>query len=127
MEKKEISTDLVAKPFGIFSQGMQAGNLIFASGQVARNVQGELVGMGDIKAQTRQCLENLQAVLQAAGATMNDVVKVTMFVTNMDHLMEIHEVRALYFQPPYPASTLIQVSRFTNKDFLIEVEAIAVV
>lgn len=106
---------------------MRAGNLIFVCGQVSRNVRGELVGKGDIKAQTRQCIENLQSVLQAAGSTLNDVVKVTVFVANMGHLMEIHEVRAAYFHPPYPVSTLVQVSRFTDADSLIEIEAIVAI
>ena len=86
-----------------------------------------LVGLGDIRAQTRQTLENVKAVLEAAGATMDDVVKVTVFVTNVaEHFSQIHEVRAEFFEKDYPASTLVEVKALANKDLLIEIEAIAV-
>jgi 2-iminobutanoate/2-iminopropanoate deaminase len=127
MEKIEIATAEAPKAFGIFSQGIQAGNLIFVSGQVAKNAAGELVGKNDIRAQTRQCLENLKAVVESTGAGLDDVVKVTIFVADMNHLGAIHEVRATYFRKPYPASTLVQVSRFTSLEYLIEIEAVAVV
>ena len=127
MEKNILSTDKVSKPFGIFSQGVKVGNLIFISGQVAKNVQGEVVGKGDVKAQTRQCMENLKNVLEAGGGNLENVVKVTVYVTNMEDLKPIHEVRAEYFKGEYPASTLVEVSRLTNKDYLIEIEAIAVI
>ena len=111
------------------SQGVSAsgGNLIFASGQVARNAQGQTVGVGDIKVQTRQVLENLKAVLEEGGATLDDVVKVTVFVTNVaEHFSQIHEVRAEFWGKDYPASTLVEVSALANPDFLIEIEAVAV-
>lgn len=127
MEKIEIATEKAPKPFGIFSQGIRAGNLIFVSGQVSRNAAGELVGKGDIRVQTRQCLENLKAVLESAGASMDDVVKVTVFVADMNHLDAIHEVRAAHFRKPYPASTLVQINRFTDMEYLIEIEAVAIV
>lgn len=126
MNKIAISSNRVAKPFGIFSQAIKAGNLIFVSGQVAKNTSGEVVGRGDINAQTKQCLENLKQVLEAGGASLKDVVKLTVYVANMEHLSAIHEVRAEYFKEPYPASTLIEVSRFTHPEYLIEIEAVAV-
>ena len=112
------------------SQGVAvpSGRMVFASGQVARGVDGQLVGRGDIRAQTRKTLENLQAVLAEARATMDDVVKVTVFVTNLgEHLAAIHEVRSEFFKSDYPASTLVEVSRLVDPDMLIEIEAIAVV
>jgi 2-iminobutanoate/2-iminopropanoate deaminase len=127
MDKVILSNHKVAKPFGIFSQGVKVENLIFASGQIARNARGELVGKGDIRAQTRQCIENLKHVLEAGGATLENVVKVTVFVSDMENLKEIHEVRAEYFKEKYPASTLVEVSRFTAEGCMIEIEAIAVV
>lgn len=131
MTKKIIQSDRVAKPFGVFSQGTAwSGNkeeLIFVSGQVARNEKGEVVGKGDIKAQTVQVLENMKAVLEAAGATMDDVLKVNVYVKDMTHLSEIHEVRSRYWKDNYPASTLIAVKGFVHEDFLIEMEAIAAV
>lgn len=126
MNKMVIASDKVAKPFGIFSQAIKAANLIFVSGQVAKNTSGEVVGKGDIEAQTKQCIENLKHILEAGGATLEGVVKMTVYVTNMEHLRVIHEVRAEYFKEPYPASTLIEVSRFTHPEYLIEIEAIAI-
>ena len=130
MAKTILESPKISKPRGVFSAGVKvsAGNLVFVSGQVARNAQGETVGIGDIKAQTRQTLENIKAVLEAGGATMDDVVKVGVFVTNLEeHFSQIHEVRAQYFKSDYPASTLVEVKALANKDLLIEIEAIAVV
>ena len=129
MAKTILQSSKVYSSRGIMSQGIKvpAGNLVFVSGQVARNAQGELVGLGDIKAQTRQTLENVKSVLEIAGANMDDVVKVTVFVTNAaEHFSQIHEVRAEFFEKDYPASTLVEVKSLVNKDLLIEIEAVAV-
>ena len=129
MSKTILQSDAVAVPRGIMSQGVAvpAGRMIFASGQVAREVDGQLVGAGDIRAQTRKTLQNLQAVLAEAGATMDDVVKVTVFVTNLsEHFAAIHEIRAEFFAAPYPASTLVEISQLVDPEMLIEIEAIAV-
>ena len=129
MPKTILQSDAVAVPRGIMSQGVAvpAGRMIFASGQVARDVDGQLAGRGDIRAQTRKTLQNLQAVLSEAGATMDDVVKVTVFVTNLsEHFAAIHEIRAEFFAAPYPASTLVEVSQLVDPEMLIEIEAIAV-
>ena len=129
MPKTILQSDAVAVPRGIMSQGVAvpAGRMIFASGQVARDVDGQLAGRGDIRAQTRKTLQNLQAVLAEAGATMDDVVKVTVFVTNLsEHFAAIHEIRAEFFTSDYPASTLVEVSQLVDPEMLIEIEAIAV-
>ena len=129
MPKTILQSGAVAVPRGIMSQGVAApaGRMVFASGQVARGVDGQLVGRGDIRAQTRQTLQNLQAVLAEGGATMDDVVKVTVFVTNLsEHFAAIHEVRAEFFTADYPASTLVEVSGLVDPEMLIEIEAIAV-
>jgi 2-iminobutanoate/2-iminopropanoate deaminase len=126
MDKVILSSENVAKPFGIFSQGVKVGNLVFVSGQISKNTKGEVVGKGDIRAQTRQCIENLKQVLEAGGATLENVVKVTVYVTDMEHLKAIHEVRAQYFKEKYPASTLVEVSRLTTQECMIEIEAIAI-
>jgi 2-iminobutanoate/2-iminopropanoate deaminase len=128
MQKTIVRSDKLAKPAGIFSPGVKvpAGQLIFVSGQVARNAAGETVGRGDIRAQTRQALENVKAVLEAAGATIDDIVKVTVFVTDVRHFAAIHEVRAEYFRQDYPASTLVEVKSLVSPELMIEIEAIAV-
>ena len=128
MEKTLLHSAKLAKPTGIFSAGIKvpAGQLIFVSGQVARNAAGETVGKGDIRTQTRQVLENIKAVLEVASATLDDIVKVTVFVTDVSHLQAIHEIRADYFRGDYPASTLVEVKSLVSPDLMIEIEAIAV-
>ena len=128
MAKTILTTPKVAVPSGIMSQGVKvpAGNMVFVSGQVGRNAQGE-VAKGDIRAQTRQALENVKSVLEAAGASMDDIVKVTVFVTNVaEQYAPIHEVRAEFFAKDYPASTLVEIKALAGPDLLIEIEAIAV-
>jgi len=84
------------------------------------------VGKGDMKAQTCQVLENIKAILERAGANFDQIVKVTVYVTDMSRFKEIHEVRAQYFRKDYPASTLVQVSGLVSPEMLIEIEAVAV-
>ena len=129
MAKKILQSAKLAASAGIMSHGVEVpvGNMVFVSGQVARDLDGNVVGVGDIYAQTRQVLHNMQAVLEESEATMDDVVKVTVFVTNLEeHLVASHEVRSEFFKNGYPASSLVEVSRLVHKDFLIEIEAIAV-
>ena len=130
MAKTVLQSSSVATPRGIMSQGIAvaSGRMVFASGQVARDVNGELVGRGDIRAQTRKTLENLQAVLAEGGASMDDVVKVTVFVTDLSgNFAAIHEVRSEFFKSEYPASTLVEIKSLVDPEMLIEIEAIAVV
>ena len=126
MTKTVLKSPKLAQTRGIFSHGTRAGNMVFVSGQVAFDAQQQIVGLGDIKAQTRQVLENIKAVLEEAGATMDDVVKVTVFITDMGHFPQIHEVRAQYFKDDYPASTMVEVKALAHPDLLIEMEAVAV-
>ena len=130
MAKTILTSSKLSAPAGVFSAGVSvpAGRMVFVSGQVSRNAQGETVGKGDIRAQTNQTMENVKTVLEAAGATIDDVVKVTVYVTNVkDQLAPIHEVQAKYFKNDYPASTLVEVKGLVSEDLLIEIEAIAVV
>ncbi|MCH7714237.1 MAG: RidA family protein [Chloroflexi bacterium] len=130
MAKTILVSPILATPNGIMSHGVEvpAGKMVFVSGQVSRNSQGEIVGKGDITAQTRQVLENMKSVLAQGGATMDDVVKVTVFVTNVaEHYSQIHQVRAEYFPKDYPASTMVEVKALVQPELLIEIEAVAVV
>ena len=117
------------KPFGIFSSAawQPEGKVLHVSGQVAQDATGAVMGKGDITAQTRQVLENIRTVLAGAGGTMDDVARVTVYVTDMSGLAQIHEVRAQYFQRPYPASTLVEVRRLVKPEYLIEIDAVAVI
>ncbi len=121
-------SDLKA-PFGAFSHAAwaPAGRMLYISGQVATDGEGRVVGEGDMRAQTEQTLRNIATVLRAAGATFDDIVAITVFVTDMKQLGAIHEVRRRYFKPPYPASTLVEVKSLVDPRLMIEINAVAVV
>lgn len=119
----------VVKPFGAFSSAawQPPGRVLHISGHVSQDVDGRTVGVGDMETQTRQVLDNIGGVLSAAGGTFDDVVKVTVFVTDVSEIGAIHAVRREYFSEPYPASTLVQVAQLIDPDWLIEIEAVAVI
>ncbi|MBA2511641.1 MAG: RidA family protein [Actinomycetota bacterium] len=114
---------------GAFSAGVEvpAGRTVYISGQVAMDAEGNVVGEGDIKAQTERVLENVAIVLDEAGGGLEDVVKVTVFITDMGMYDGIHEVRRRYFSEPYPASSMVEVSALIDPRLLVEVEAVAVI
>ena len=101
------------------------GKTIYISGQVALDKSGNVVGKGDFAAQTTQVFENLKAALAAGGATFDNVVKVTMFVTDMSHIAILRTIRLQYYGKNAPASTLVQIGKLAHEDFMIEIEAIA--
>ena len=101
--------------------------LIWVSGQIALDEHGKLIGRGDIETQTEQCIKNVETALKKLGASLDDVVQVTVFVKEMSGLKTIHEVRLRYFKEPYPTSTLVEVKGFVNPDALIEINAMAAV
>lgn len=117
------------EPFGIFSGAAwePEGKVLHISGYVSNDSEGNPVGVGDVKAQTNQVLRNIRSVLATAGGDMSDIARVTVYITDMSTLSEIHEVRAEYFQRPYPASTLVEVSRLVRPEYLIEIDAVAVI
>ena len=130
MPKREVSSDAIRKPAGVFSQATVVeakGKLVFISGMTARRPDGSIAGVGDISAQTRQVCENIKAAVEAAGGTLDDVCRVDVFVRNMEHFDAIHKVRREYFKPPLPASTMVEVTKMVSSDYLIEINAIAVV
>lgn len=103
------------------------GRTIYVSGQVAVNQHGELVGPGDLAAQTRQVFENIKSALEASGASFNDVVKLTFFVTDIAQMQTVRDIRDSYVNTKNPpASSAVEVSKLVNDQFLIEIEAIAV-
>lgn len=99
--------------------------IIFVSGQLARNGTGNIVGPGDMRAQIRQVGENLKAALTEAGAGLDDLVKTTTFVTDIDEFFRHVDVRHDYLGVTLPASTTIEVRRLSHPDLLVEIEAIA--
>ena len=130
MTKRQIRTDNVREPMGHFSQAIEVeagGKLVFISGMTARRADGSIAGIGDIEAQTRQVCENIKSAVEAAGGTMDDICRVDVYVRNIEHFDKIHKVRREYFKAPAPASTMVEVSKMVSAEYLIEINAIAVV
>ncbi|HXG35731.1 MAG TPA: RidA family protein [Dehalococcoidia bacterium] len=123
--KQRINPPAVGQPTG-FSHAVRSGNTIYIAGQVARNAQGQTVGPGDIRAQAEQVFANLKTVVEAAGGTLDDFVKITIFTTDIGYRPVIAEVRSRYFKADaLPASTLVQIPALADPEFLLEIEAIA--
>jgi len=130
MKKQQISSDRIRQPSGHFSQAIAVeakGRLVFLSGMTARRPDGTIAGIGDIEAQTRQVCENLKSAIEAAGGTLDDICRVDVYVRNMEHFDKIHKVRREYFKQPAPASTMVEIAKMTSPEYLIEINAIAVV
>ena len=108
-----------------YSQALRVRDLLFVSGQAAIAPDGTIIGEGDFEAQARQALANLESVLKAAGAELKDMVKVTIFVTDMRNFPKVVELRKQYFSPPYPADSIVQVQALPLPELMIEIEAIA--
>ena len=124
---------VVIHPEGLFrrpfvSQVVKAGPIIYVSGQVARDEEGNVVGAGDFRAQAKQVFENLKLALGAAGATLSDVVSTTAYLTNMAYYHILREVTTNYFGTDSPpATTWVMVSSLAFPEILLEIEAVAVV
>lgn len=106
---------------------VRGGRTIYVSGQLARDGDGNIVGAGDMAAQIEQVGRNLAACLAAAGATLDDLVKTTTYVTDIDLFFKFPEVRARFLGPALPTSTTIEVRRLAHPDLLVEIDAVAVV
>ncbi|HET6183298.1 MAG TPA: RidA family protein [Acetobacteraceae bacterium] len=128
MPKRAITPAGLPASSGHFTAAIEAapGRLLFISGMLARGADGQIVGRGDIVAQTAQVCDNLKAAVEAAGGTLDDICRVDVYVRNMEHFPQIHEVRRRYFTGAPPASTMVEVAKFTSPDALIEISAIAV-
>ncbi|HEV2303234.1 MAG TPA: RidA family protein [Stellaceae bacterium] len=103
------------------------GKQIYVAGQLARDKEGNCVGKGDMGAQIEQVGKNIEACLEAAGASLSDIVKTTTFVTDIEEFFKHTEVRMRYLGPALPTSTTVEVRRLAGPDFMVEIEAIAVV
>ena len=125
-ERQEFRVPGLTEPFSHYTDAVRAGNLLFVSGCVSVDAAGNVVGVGDVVAQARQVFENIRLCLAAAGATFADVIKVTTFLTDIDDRAAINVVRQEVFGHARPASTLVEVSALVLPEFLIEIEAIAV-
>lgn len=126
-DRQEYRVEGLPEPFSHYTDAVRAGNLLFISGCVALDADGKLVGEGDVVGQARQVFENIGLCLAAGGATFADVVKLTTFLTDVEDRARINAVRQEFFGDARPASTLVEVSALVLPEFLIEVEAVAVV
>ena len=130
MPKKQITSAKLRQPNGHFSQATTIdaqGRLVFLSGMTARRADGIIAGIGDVSEQTRQVCENLKAAVEEAGGTLDDICRVDVYVRNMEHFDAIHKVRREYFTGIAPASTMVEICKMTSPDYLIEINAIAVI
>jgi reactive intermediate/imine deaminase len=127
-EKRFLSPETMSPPFG-YSHVVDApaGRIIYISGQVPLDTDGELVGQGDFEAQARQVFANLSAALEAAGASWSDVVKLNYFLTEIGELGTVRTIRDEYVDTERPpASTLVQVSALFSPEAMVEIEAVAI-
>lgn len=128
-EIKRLRPEGVAKPSGVWSPVVvvkNPGALVFLSGFTSRDAEGNVFGVGDIKAQTRRVCELLELSMKAAGGTLADIMRVDVYVRNIKDFDAIHEVRKEFFPNNAPTSTMVQVSSMVDERSLIEINAIAV-
>ncbi|MGY3691712.1 2-iminobutanoate/2-iminopropanoate deaminase [Bradyrhizobium sp. USDA 3240] len=123
-ERQEFRIEGLPAPLSHYTDAVRHGDILFVSGLTAHDGDGKLVGGTDSAAQTRQILTNLGKVLDAAGATFSDVLKVTVFLTDINDRAAINPVRQEFFGQSRPASTLIEVSRLALPEMKVEIEAV---
>ncbi len=122
MAKKAVLTDRAPAPIGPYSQGVTAsGRMVFVAGQTPRSAAGQMPQ--DFRGQAVQCLENIKAIVEAAGATMADVVKINAYLADLSHFPVFNEVYAGYFSAPFPARTTVGAA-LPAPGMLVEVDAI---
>jgi 2-iminobutanoate/2-iminopropanoate deaminase len=126
MAREMIRPTNVHEPAGGYHHAVKVGNTIYTSGQVGLDLEGNLVGKGDFLRQVEQAFENLKNVLEAAGASMADIVQLTMYVTDYSNMDNIGDVWVKYLGPTYPPVTAVEVSRLQD-DYMVEINAKAVV
>ncbi len=124
--REEFMVPGMSEPVSHFTHVVRAGRIVFVSGCVATDAQGRVVGGSDVVAQARQTHENIKRCLAAAGATFADICKVTVFLRNINDREKVNTVRKEYFGAHRPASTLVEISRLVREEYLVEIEATAV-
>jgi reactive intermediate/imine deaminase len=126
MKRENFSTNTKWEPIVGYSRAVKVGTMVFVTGTTATDDGGNIVGVGDAYAQARQALGNIERVLARAGATMKDVVRTRIFVTDISRWEEIGKAHAEYFREVLPATTMVEVSRLIVPEMLVEIEVDAV-
>ena len=123
--KDTIATELGPKAIGPYSQAVRANGFIFVSGQIALDPRTQELVSGDIRTQTERVLENVQGILQAAGSSLENVVRTTVFLVDMNDFAAMNEVYARYFRQDFPARSTVQAARLP-RDVRVEIDVIAI-
>lgn len=121
-----IQTDDAPQAIGPYSQAIKANGMLFVSGQIPLDKDGNLVSEDDVEVQTNQVMQNLNAVLKAGGSSLDKIVKTTIFLNNMEDFARVNETYATYFSKHKPARATVEVSRLP-KDVLVEIDCIAII
>ena len=116
----------VHAPQASYSHVTRVGNTLYISGQIGLDPDGNLVGPGDAEAQAEQCYRNIEAIVRHFGGTLDHVVRITQYLTDLSYRPLVARPRERMFRPPYPASTLVVISSLASPELLVEIEATAV-